>query len=292
MPGKIWSYIMGIRIITDSTTEFTQEEAKKLNIEIVPLKSLFGNEVYLDGIDLSPAEFYEKLEAADKLPTTSQPAPHEFEQVFREAQANGDQIIAICIASVLSGTWQSACIAKENCGGDIWVIDSEVATITLQILVRLAISLRDSGKTAEEIVSIIEKEKKTLCLLAAIDTLEYLNKGGRLSKAQTIMGGMLNIKPIVTLDEGHIKVMGKCRGIKNAYKKIFDYVNDVGGIDYSKPFAIGYTGNRDRFNDFEEVCKNHLGKHKPIIGSIGSVVGTHAGPGAVAITFFKSDSSI
>ncbi|MCL2700034.1 MAG: DegV family protein [Defluviitaleaceae bacterium] len=278
---------MGIKIVTDSTTEITQAEAKKLGIIVVPLKSLFGDAEYLDGVDLTPEEFYEKLAESKVLPTTSQPSPHDFEKAFREAQEDGDQIITICIADKISGTGQSARIAKEICGGDIWVIDSETATLAVQILVKRALQLIKTGKTAQEIVDIIEEEKTSVCLYAVVDTLEYLLKGGRLSRTSAIAGAVLNIKPIVSVSQGGITTVGKCMGIKKAYKEIFRLVEASGGIDFSKPFAIGYTGDRDRFNDFEVICKEQFKGNEPIIGSIGAVIGTHAGPGAVAITYFK-----
>jgi len=279
---------MGIKIITDSTTEISQEEAKELNITVVPLKTIFGDAEYLDGIDLSPEEFYIKLAQSKELPSTSQPTPLEFEEVYRQTQQSGDQIIVICIAASLSGTWQSACIAQENCGGDIWVIDSGAATIALQILVRRAISLRDSGKTAQEIVRVIEEEKKSVCLFAVIDTLEYLHKGGRLSKTSTFAGTLLKIKPMLTMQQSELKVIGKCRGTEKAYDELFEFVKATGGIDYSKPFGIGYTGDRNRFAQFQQVCTNYFEGNEPIIGNIGSVIGTHAGPGAVAVVFFKN----
>ena len=278
---------MGIKIITDSTADISQEEAKKWNIVVVPLKSVFGEKAYLDGIDLSPEEFYAKLAQSKELPTTSQPSPFDFEQVFRQIQEEGDQIIVICLAGNLSGTWQSANIAQENCGGDIWVIDCGTTTLGLQILVRLAISLRESGKTAEEIVQIIEEEKKSVTLFAVVDTLKYLYKGGRLSGTSALAGTLLKVKPLLSLQQGELKVVSKCRGLKKAYADVFQFVKAAGGIDYSKPFAIGYSSDRNRFIQFEQECRQHFDGHEPIVGHVGSVVGTHVGPGAVTVTFFK-----
>lgn len=278
---------MGIKIVTDSTSEIGQEEAAKQNISVVPLKSVFGEKEYLEGIDLSSEEFYIKLSQSKKLPTTSQPAPYAFEQVFRQSQEAGEQIIVICISSVLSGTYQSACIAQETCGGNIWVVDSGTATLGLQILVRLAMSLRESGKKAEEIVDIIEEAKKSICLFAVVDTLEYLYKGGRLSRTSAFAGTILRVKPMISLLQGEIKVIGKALGSKKAFTELFKFVDGSGGIDYTKPFSIGYTGDRGQFVQFEQICQQYFAGHEPIISSIGSVIGTHAGPGAVAITFYK-----
>lgn len=278
---------MGIKIVTDSTTEISQKEAQELNITVVPLKTIFDGKAYLDGIDLSPEEFYAKLAKSKDLPTTSQPSPVEFEQEFKKAQANGDDIITICLAAEMSGTYQSANIAKEICSGNIWIVDSESMTIGVQILVRLAIQLRDLGKTAKDIVTILEEKKKLICLFAAVDTLEYLYKGGRLSGVSAFAGTILNVKPLITVQQGVMTSIGKSRGLKKAYKDVLQLVESVGGIDYTMPFAIGYSGDRERFMDFEMECQQYLEGHEPIVGSIGSVIGTHAGPGAVAIVFFK-----
>ncbi|MCL2254048.1 MAG: DegV family protein [Lachnospiraceae bacterium] len=276
---------MSIRIITDSTSELSQKEAKDLNISVVPLKTIFGEKEYLDGIDITPQEFYAKLSQAKELPTTSQPSPAEYEKLFREAQDRGEQIITICIAERLSGTYQSANIAKGICGGDITVIDSGNATIGLQILVRLAIKLRDEGKTAAEITKIVEEKKKAICLYAAIDTLEFLHKGGRLSRTSAIAGTLLSVKPILSLFQSELNVVGKCKGQTKAYTEVFQLVKTA-GIDGSMPFAIGYTGERNNFERFQQICQENLGEN-PLESEIGSVIGTHAGPGAVAIAFFK-----
>lgn len=278
---------MKIRIITDSTTEITQAEAKQLGITVIPLKTSFGDEEYLDGIDLTPEEFYAKLASNKNLPKTSQLNPFDFEQVFRKAQEAGEAVIVLCLAASLSGTYQSALVAKENCGGDIWVIDSGTTTAAMQILVRHAISLRDGGMEAAELAHRLEEDKKSVLLFAAIDTLEYLYKGGRLSRTSAFAGTILQIKPILTLDRSALKVIGKCRGAENAHKKVLQLTQEAGGIDFDRPFAIGYAGSRERFEPFAQQCESYFEGRQPIICKIGSVIGTHAGPGAVAIAFFK-----
>ena len=279
---------MGIKIVTDSSTEISQKEAAELGIEVVPLKCIIDDVEYLDGIDLSPEDFYVKLAASRELPKTSQVSPAEFEQVFHKVQGDGDhQIIVITIAEQLSGTNQNARLAGENFGGNVMVIDSAISTIGVQLLVRRALQLVNLGKAAEEIVSMLEEEKKSLRVFAIIDTLEYLSKGGRLSKTSAFTGTVLNIKPIISIMDGEIKVINRCRGMANAYSKIFSFVESEGGIDYSRPFATAYTGNRDRFDAFEKVCEQQFGGNKPSISSVGSVIGAHVGPGAVAVAFFK-----
>jgi len=277
---------MGIRIITDSTADISQEEAKQLGISVVPLKTIFDRDVYRDGIDLTPEEFYAKQAASKNLPTTTQPAPHEFEELYHDARKNGDSVIVILISSVLSGTVQSAKIAKDNCGGeDIWVIDSESTTIGLRISVDLAISLRDKGYAAADIVNTIEKEKKRVNLFAVVDTLEYLKKGGRLSRTAAFAGTLLDVKPIIYLYQGDLGVKTKMRGLKNAQKEILRMARED-GIDMQMPICIGYTGKRETFEDFRILCEEEIGAIS-LTSTIGSVIGTHVGPGAVAIAYFK-----
>ncbi|MCL2137865.1 MAG: DegV family EDD domain-containing protein, partial [Coriobacteriia bacterium] len=160
-------------------------------------------------------------------------------------------------------------------------------TLGLNILVQRAVILRDEGKTAEEIVALLEVEKQSICIVAAIDTLEYLLKGGRLSKTAAITGTLLNVKPMLLVEHGVINVTGKSRGMKKAQSRIFKTIRSLGGIDFTQPFAIGYSGDPQPFAAFEEQCKKRFGSHKPNICIIGSVLGTHIGPGAVAVAFFK-----
>ncbi|MCL2606266.1 MAG: DegV family protein, partial [Coriobacteriia bacterium] len=221
--------------------------------------------------------------------------PYKFEQAYREAHAAGDdQIIVICISSVLSGTYQSAEIAKETVTSEldssIWIIDSESATLGLRNLIHRALDLRDGGKSAEEIVQILEVEKQRLRIFAAIDTLEYLHKGGRLSTAGKIAGTLLNVKPLISLQNGKLQSIGKSRGMNKASEEVWNFVNTDGGIDFSMPVALGYTGDIERFASFEKISEPHLvelGDTKPAILSIGAVIGTHIGPGAVAVSYFN-----
>lgn len=282
---------MKVKIITDSTSEISQKQAASLDISIVPIKSIFGDREYREGIDMMPEAFYQKLEMSDELPTTSQPSPGDFEKVFRQSLAEGDQIVAITISSKLSGTWQSAAIAKEAIGvsdgaDNIYLVDSESATVGLNILMQRAIEMRDAGKTAKEIAQAIEVLKKEIQIFAVVDTLEYLHKGGRLSAAAKTAGTLLKVKPIITVTDGEIKVVAKSRGLKKAYDEIYNLIAAAGGIDFDQPFALGYTGKKDRFNDFAEMSKTHLEGHDYEVVSIGCAIGTHVGPGAVAIAFF------
>ena len=206
---------MTVRIITDSTTDVTPAAARQLNLGVVPLKVLFGQEEYRDGIDLTMEEFYTKLTSNDQLPTTSQPSPNDFLTEFEKAKAAGEEIVVLTLSSQLSGTYQSAQLAKDYCEYEpIYIVDSLSATIGTQLLLREAIRLRDAGQSASQIAQQLEQLKERVTILAAVDTLEYLVKGGRLSKAAGFAGSLLGIHPMITLAEGKISVLGKARGKK------------------------------------------------------------------------------
>lgn len=277
---------MGIRIVTDSTADITTDEAGRLGISVVALKTVFDDGVYRDGIDLTPEDFYRKQAASKNLPTTTQPTPHDFEELFRQALSQGEQVVAILISGVLSGTVQSALIAKQNCGdGDISVIDSGTTTIGLRILVDLAIQMRDRGAAAADIVETVEREKNRVSLYAVVDTLEYLKKGGRLSRTAALAGTLLDVKPLIALREGVLGVKSKVRGLRNAQKEVLK-IASAEGIDMDRPVCIGYTGDRNGFEPFRLLAEEALGGKRPLVSTIGSVIGTHVGPGAAAIAYF------
>ena len=179
---------MAIRIITDSTSDFTRAEAAQLGLEIVPLKTRFGDEEYIDGVTISPKEFYEKLIEGDVLPTTSQPSPSEFEEVYDRVLGPEDEAVVITISAELSGTCQSALIAAEKYEGRVHVVDSRSASIGTQILVRRALELASGAQSAQELAHQLTQEREKVCVIALLDTLEYLKRGGRISSAVAFAG--------------------------------------------------------------------------------------------------------
>ena len=268
-----------VKIITDSTADFTAAEAAGLGIDIVHLRTRFGDEEYIDGVDITPHQFYEKLVESDVLPTTSQPSPAEFEAAFASA------LVAITISSALSGTYQSAVIAAETFGDRVRVVDSLSASIGEQVIVRRAAQLAAEGLSAAELAGRIEAERGDVCVLALLDTLEYLKRGGRISAAAAFAGGVLSIKPVVTLRDGAVALVGKARGSKNGGNLLVE----KHGIDFSRPYLLGYTGLSDALltkyaADHAELWRAHA-EELPVT-AIGSVIGTHGGPGAIAVAFF------
>ncbi|MBQ7895072.1 MAG: DegV family protein [Oscillospiraceae bacterium] len=277
-----------VRIIVDSTADLRQEI--KDRFEVVPLTVHFGAQEYLDGIDINKSKFYEMLIESDVLPSTSQPNPDDFQRVYEKVVQAGDTAVVLTISSTLSGTCQSALIAAEDYPKSIYVVDSCSAAIGGGILAELALQLADQGLSACEIARTLNEEKDKICLVALVDTLEYLKKGGRISKTVAFAGGVLNIKPVIGLEAGQIVVLGKARGSKQGNNLLMEQIEKAGGVDFTKPILLGYTGISDALLQKYIVDSEHIWKgntDKLSFCQIGSVIGTHAGPGAVAVAFFR-----
>lgn len=279
---------MGVRIITDSTSDISLDEAKKLGVTIVPLKVIFGNKEYREGIEITIDSFYQKLAEADKLPTTSQPSPDDFLGYFNEAKEAGDSVVVILIAGKLSGTVQSAMIAKDMADySKIYIVDSLTTITGLRLLVEHAVDLQKQGVTADKIAETLEELKDRIVLLAMVDTLEYLHKGGRLSKSSAILGSLLKFKPIITLKDGAIGVVGKERGSNKAIAKIVDLVEGFGRIDRSYPVNFGYTAENSKTLILKDKIVEKYSLSNMSMYPVGCVVGAHVGPGACVITYIK-----
>ena len=288
-----------LQIITDSASDILQEEAGKKDLIVLPLKVNFAGTEYLDGVTISHREFYEKLIESDVLPTTSQVAPAEYEEAFRKALQEGKEIVCVTLSQKLSGCYQSACIAREDVLEDypeakIYVVDCENACLGQKILVELAIRLREEGKSGEEVKAHLEIMKKRIRLVALIDTLEYLIKGGRLNKGAGLVGMMLSIKPVVAVESGEVVVLGKARGSKNVNNLLTEMVNKSGGIDFSLPFSLAYSGLSrallDKYvADSGRLFEEYVSAEDLPVACIGATIGTHAGPGAVGVAFFSKE---
>lgn len=277
---------MKTKIITDSTADLLPHWREK--VSVVPLTLNFGEEVYVDGVTIGHKEFYEKLVETDTLPTTSQASPAAFSDVFSRL-GKGEEAVVITLSAALSGTYQSAMIAAADFD-NIYVVDSRSAAIGGGILVARAIELAEQGLSGKEIAATLEKEKDKIVLMALVDTLEYLKRGGRVSKTVAFAGSILNIKPVIALDEGKIVMLGKARGSKQGNNLLVQQIEKAGGVDFSKPLLLGYTGLSDALLKKYIADSEHLwaeGVEQVPYTTIGSVIGTHAGPGAVAVAFFK-----
>ncbi len=277
---------MSVRIIVDSTADVAAEVKSRLHV--VPLTVHFGEEEFIDGVTINHTEFYERLIESGVLPSTSQATPSAFARAYREVTENGDCAVVITLSSKLSGTYQSAVIAAEDLD-NVYVVDSQSAAIGAGILAELALRLVDSGLSATEVAAQLEKERVNVRIIALLDTLEYLKRGGRISKTVAFAGGLLSIKPVICLENGEIQMLGKARGSKQGNNLLVAEIEKAGGVDFGRPVLLGYTGLSDlllqKYIEDSEALWKH-GTEELRVAQIGSVIGTHAGPGAIAAAFF------
>ena len=262
-----------IRILTDSASDILPAEAEQLGVTVIPLNvTLEDGSILRDGIDMTPTEYYAHLASCRKLPTTSQPSPELFEKFYLEAAAAGDEVLGIFLSHELSGTWQCAKLAADLANVDnVLFVDSATVCLGESLLVRLAVQLRDAGKTL---------------VLIAIDDLKYLRKGGRLPAAVAVAGGMLGIKPLITIKDGKVAMAGKARGLPGAYVALFKKIDELGGISPDFATVAGYSASLREVQPIQNYFRDTLDLPEPLVRQIGCVIGTHAGPGAFGLAFF------
>ena len=278
---------MCVRIIVDSSTDVSEEYREK--IQFVPLTVRFGDKEYLDGVELSKHQFYEMLVESDALPTTSQATPAAFAEYLESVASAGDSAVVITLSSKLSGTYQSAVLAAEDYP-NIYVVDSQSVAIGTGVLAQYAVELAQQGMGAEEIAQVLTQQREKVCVVALLDTLEYLKKGGRISKTVAFAGGVLNIKPVVTVQDGAVALIGKARGSRNGNNLLVEKIREAGGVDFERPVLLGYTGLSSALlekyvDDSKALWADHVDKLDGCL--LCSVIGTHVGPGAVAVAFFR-----
>lgn len=283
-------FAMSVRIITDSASDMSPAEHPAL--AVLPLSVTFGTDVYMDGVDIDHQRFYEMLVERDELPKTGQVNPYAFSQAIAEAREAGDEAVIITVGAKLSGTNQSARTAlAEAPGGDVYVVDSNNVTLGERVLVEYALRLVDEGQGAAQIAAAVEAVRDRVVVIGLLETLEYLVRGGRLSAAAGAVGTLLNVKPVVAAEDGLIVQLGKARGSKNGRNLLNQKVEKAGGIDFSMPLALGYTGLSDAvlkkyIEDSAALWAGHTEGELPV-HTIGATIGTHVGPGAVAVAFFQ-----
>lgn len=281
---------MAVRIITDSG--FDVPDASDARLTVLPLSITFGDTTYADGVDLTNDRFFELLIESDELPKTSQATPYAYTQIFERVRAAGDEAVVITLSSGLSGTYQSALTAAADYP-EVHVVDSKNVTIAQGILVQYALRLVDEGHTAAEIASMVESARERLVLLALLDTLEYLKRGGRIPKSVGTIGELLSIKPVVGVRDGEVVMLGKARGSKNGRNLLHQEV-EKNGIDFTMPVLIGYSGLSDKLlrkylEDNRAIWEDKVAEEDLPITSVGATVGTHVGPNAIALAFFRRE---
>lgn len=276
-----------VRIITDGTSDLSAQRGRELNVHVMPMRVFFGQESFIDGVDITREEFFARLTSSDELPTTSQLNPDDFLEVFQKYVDQGDEIVGIFLSTELSGTCQSACIARDMVeGGEIHIVDSRTVTFGLALLVEEAVRMRDGGLSAAQIAAQVEELARRTHLLAIVDTLTYLKKGGRISAATAAVGGLLGIKPIVGVDSrGTVEALGKARSLASGLEWIARYI-EQNPADPARPAAYGHSNSPQRVPLCVEALKGVLPQGRPpVMGSIGAVIGTHVGPGAVGVAY-------
>lgn len=284
---------MVTKILVDSASDIDLEEAKEYGVELIPMEISFGNETYEDGVTLSHDEFFEKLIETDVMPKTSRISAYRFEEKFAGMTEEDEEteIVCITLSSELSGTYDEAKRAAANFGGKVYVVDSFTASLGERILLEYAVLLLKQGLSAREIVERLEEKKKDIRLIALMGTLKYLKKGGRISPLVAISGELLNVKPVIAV-EGSVKMLGKALGSKRGNNLLSESIVKAGGVDFSMPFTTAYSGFDssvlDKYiADGSSLWKSgaeNVTKHK-----IGSTIGTHIGPGAIAVAFFMPE---
>lgn len=276
-----------IRIITDSTSDLTLEMAASLGIDIISLPVYFGAEKFRDGIDLSRSQFYHKLSAAKELPKTSQINPNEFAAIFSQYLEQGDEVFGVFLSSELSGTFQSAMIAKAELNSDkIQVLDSRSVTFALGLLVIEAVKLRDQGSSLSELTAAMAELTPKLRLWAVVDTLKYLKMGGRISATSAAIGGVIGITPLISVTGGKVEAIGKTRGRKNGLKRLAELIKQH-PPDISYTVAFGHSDAEAALKEAIDALAPLTGVTEYLVGNIGAVVGTHVGPNAVGVAYIE-----
>ncbi|MBN1298591.1 MAG: DegV family protein [Actinobacteria bacterium] len=277
-----------IAIVTDSTSDIPKDLIQKYNIKVVPLYVNFENENYSDnGIDITYQQFYEKLSEAKVLPKSAQPSPADFIKAYSEVLENNDSVISIHISKKMSGTIDSAEIAKKELGSDITIIDSELVHIPLGIVVLKAAEMAQNGSSKEEIINTVNEFRKKITVLFIPKTLKYLIMGGRIGRAKGLIASILEINPILTLNMGEVSQYKTTRRWNQAKNELIDSIKGM-IKDNSRLIAYVTDSNADEEGDaMMERVKKEINPKEVYRSYIGSIVGIHLGPGAVAVTFYE-----
>lgn len=278
-----------IQIVTDSASDITLKQAEEMNVQIVPLTILFEDGVCPQETDEDFQIFYEKLIKENGLPKTSQPTPNKYLEIFRLAKEVGDEVLVITLSGGLSGTVQSAKLAKDLAGYErIEIIDSKQAILTQRMLVEYSVKLRDEGKTLDEITALVLKQREKLTVFGMLDTLTYLKKGGRIPASMALLGNLLRIKPVIILKDSVLEQLGKARGRRDGLKMLCTQMEEA-EIDLSFPVYFGYTLDPEPTKQFQAEMEQKFQLKNTKLYPVGGVIGTHVGPNCVAVAFAVKD---
>lgn len=286
---------MTVRIIIDSASDITAADiaaAGNPALTVLPLSVTFGQTTYEDGVDLSHRRFYELLVEGDDLPMTGQVNPYAFEQAIAQAREAGEEVVVITLSGKLSGTNASAMTAAAAFEDGVYVVDSKSVTVGERILVDYALRLVGEGLGAADIACALEQAREDIHVVGLLDTLEFLRRGGRIPASAAALGKLLSIKPVITITDGAVELLGKARGSKNGRNLLTQQVEAAGGIDFSMPIELAYAGLDDALlrkyvEDSRHIWEGHVALDDLPVHTVGATIGTHVGPGAIALAFFK-----
>lgn len=278
-----------VRILADSACDMPPAQAKEMGIDIIANIVTFPDgTVIRDGVDMTSDEFYRYMEQAHQIPTTSHPSPDAFIRYYEDARQAGDSVVVVCISSDLSSLVHTANLAAQLADfRDCYVVDSLQASLSQQIQVRRAVRLRDAGASAAEIVMTLEREKRHTHLLGMVEDLDHLRRGGRLNMMASITGKMFNIKPLIEI-RGKVCATGKARGWRAACAAIIKNLEEMGGLDPSREYMLGYSLDPQEVSLLQDYITNQLHLPPAELGQIGASVGTHVGPGTFGIVFYDN----
>jgi len=283
---------MAIKIVVDSASDISKDEALNMGITMIPMNITFGDEEYLDGETMLPLQFYAKMKGSKTLPKTSQVSEFSFEEVFKPLVEEGHEVIAITLSSGLSGTYTGAVNAAEKFDGQVSVVDSKSAALGERLLCEYALKLIGEGKSRQDVCDELNRVKEKMTIMAMLNTLDYLRKGGRISGAAAFIGNMLSLKPIVAVVNGKIEMIGKALGTKKGHSLINSIVEKKGGIDTDMPFGLLWAGTEEDKPIIDKFMEENSGmwagaedKAKSYI--LGCTIGSHVGPGTIGIAFFS-----
>lgn len=279
-----------IKVMIDSAADISKAEAEKLGLIIVPMVVTIGEEEYYDGVDLSPNEFYEKLIESAVLPKTSLINAYRWEKEYEKNLGEQDELIVITISSKLSGTYRSAVEGAEKYNGRVRVVDSLNAAVGERLLGLYALELIEKGLSAQEIVALLEEKKEKIKIIALVNTLEYLKKGGRISSVVAFAGELISIKPVVGVVNGEVKLLGKAMGSRKGNNLLNKLIQESNGIDFSMPLGTLWSGIGTDI--LEKYIKDSAALWQGYTQElpryqVGATIGTHVGPGAVGFAFFE-----
>ncbi len=289
---------MTVRIITDSASDITPEDIEAAGspaLTVLPLSVTFGSDTYADSVDLTHRRFYELLVECDDLPKTGQVNPYAFEGAIREAREAGEESVVITVSGKLSGTYESAVSAASAFDSGVYVVDSRNVCVGERVLVDYALRLVGEGLPATDIAAALEQVRDDILVVGLLDTLEYLRRGGRVPAAAATVGQLLSIKPVISVEDGEVVVLGKARGSKNGRNLLTQQIEKSGGVDFSMPIALGYAGLDDGLlrkyiEDSRAIWEGNMHVDALPVHSVGATIGTHVGPGAIALAFFKKSA--